>query len=56
MAVINERTSHNLNAEVGSSGTLMMQKNVIEEKDISFRAECKELDDEDFFCFVLGYN
>jgi hypothetical protein len=56
MTVIHEQTSHNINADIRNSDTLMMQKNIIEEEDMSCRAKCKDLNDEDSFCFVLGYN
>lgn len=56
MTVINEPTSHNINEQVGNSDTLMMEKIMTQEKVIPFKAKYKELDDEDSFCFVLGYN
>jgi hypothetical protein len=56
MTVINEPISHNIDVKIGNSDALMVQKNIIEEKDMSCSAKCKEPDDEDSFCFVLGYN
>jgi len=56
MTVVNESKSNNINEEVGNLNTLMMKKITTEEKDMSFRVKCKELYDEDSFCFVLGYN
>ena len=56
MTVIDVPTSHNINQEVGYSDSLMMEKTIIEENNISFRAKGKDLDDEDSLCFVLGYN
>ena len=56
MTSINEPTSHNINAEVGYSNTLIIEKIITEDNDLSIRAKGKELDDEDSSCFVLGYN
>ncbi|MFT5840322.1 MAG: hypothetical protein ACI9UT_002833 [Flavobacteriales bacterium] len=56
MTVVNIPTSHNKHAEVANSDTLMMEKNLPEENNMSFRTKVKELDDGDSSCFVLGYN
>jgi hypothetical protein len=56
MTVINEPTSNKINKNVGYSNMLIIQKIITEEKNMSFREHYKELDDEDSFCFVLGYN
>ena len=56
MTVFNAPTSYNNHTEFGNSDTLMMEKIIIEENNMSFRAKGKELDDEDSLCFVLGYN
>jgi hypothetical protein len=56
MTVINEPTTDNINEEVRNSNTLTLEKIITKEKNMSFRAKCKKLDDEDSFCFVRGYN
>ena len=56
MRVINEPTSNKINNKDWYSDMLIIQKIMTEEKNMRFRDHYKELDDEDSFCFVLGYN
>ena len=56
MTVINEPTSNKINNKDWYSDMLIIQKIITEEKNMGFRDYYKELDDEDYFCFVLGYN
>ncbi|MFT5759429.1 MAG: hypothetical protein ACI9LM_004191 [Alteromonadaceae bacterium] len=56
MKVINEPANHKITEDVEYSNASMVKKAIEEENDMSFVAKCKALEEEAYFCFVLGYN
>ena len=56
MAVINDTSNSNTSEEVAYSKTSMMNEVITEKSGLSVVVKYKEVEEEEHYCCVLGYN
>ena len=56
MNVINKQSNNNINAKVEPLDSSKPKKFIPEERGMSFLAKSKVVEEEEYCCFILGYN